>query len=65
MGIINKGKELKGMGPVNPDPKPSDSLTKDEVGFILEKLKTADFKGSEFESFYFLWVKLSKILEEK
>ena len=33
--------------------------------FILEKLKTADFKGAEFESFYFLWVKLSKMLEEK
>jgi len=65
MAIINKGKEFKGMGPVNPDPKPPGPLTKDEIGFILEKLKTSDFKGAEFESFYFLWVKLSKMLEEK
>ena len=67
MAIINKGKEFKGMGPglKSPDPKPSEPLTKDEIGFILEKLKTADFKGAEFESFYFLWVKLSKMLEEK
>jgi len=65
MAIINKGKEFKGMGPVNPDPKPSEPLTKDEIGFILEKLKTADFKGAEFEGFYYLWVKLSKMLEEK
>lgn len=65
MAIITKGKEFKGIGPgpKNPDPKPSESLTKDEITFILEKLKTSDFKGAEFESFYFLWVKLTKMLE--
>lgn len=40
-------------------------LTKAELTFILSKLKSATYKGSEFETFYAVWVKLSTILEKK
>ena len=36
-----------------------------ELSFILSKLKSAQYLGSEFETFYSVWVKLSKLLEEK
>ncbi len=40
-------------------------LTKSELTFILSKLKSATYIGSEFETFYAVWVKLSTILEKK
>jgi hypothetical protein len=40
-------------------------ITESELTFILTKLKSAQYLGSEFETFYSVWVKLSKILEEK
>lgn len=40
-------------------------LTKSELTFILSKLKSATYKGSEFETFYAVWVKLSTLLEKK
>jgi len=40
-------------------------ITKSELSFILTKLKGAQYLGSEFETFYAVWVKLSKLLEEK
>lgn len=40
-------------------------LTKSELTFILNKLKSATYKGSEFETFYAVWVKLSTLLEKK
>jgi len=38
-------------------------LTVKNLEFILSKLKTAQFRGSEFEHFYTVWVKLSSKLE--
>ena len=40
-------------------------LSAGELSFILSKLKSAQYLGSEFETFYSVWVKLSKLLEEK
>lgn len=40
-------------------------LTKSELTFILSKLKSATYIGSEFETFYAVWVKLSTLLESK
>lgn len=56
MGIIDKGV-------TNPAPQQLD-LTADELKFILTKLRTATYTGNEFETFYLVWVKLSKALEK-
>lgn len=39
------------------------NLTTKELEFILSKLKSATYTGSEFEQFYAVWVKLSSKLE--
>ena len=56
MGIIDKGA-------LNPAPQQLD-LTADELKFVLTKLRTATYTGNEFETFYLVWVKLSKALEK-
>lgn len=38
-------------------------LTIKDLEFILSKLKLADYKGTEFEQFYAVYVKLSASLE--
>ncbi len=40
-----------------------ESFTLEEVEFLLIKLRTADYKGSEFETFFNIYVKLTKELE--
>ena len=40
------------------------SLTSEELDFILKKLRSADYKGHEFETFFKIWTKISKILQE-
>ena len=56
MGIIDKG---------GTDPTPQQlDLTADELKFVLTKLRTATYTGNEFETFYLIWVKLSKALEK-
>lgn len=40
-------------------------ITKSELTFILSKLKSATYIGSEFETFYAVWVKLSTLVESK
>lgn len=45
-------------------PKVKDnSLTQKELEFILTKLRTADYKGNEFEMFFNVFKKLSEGLE--
>ena len=39
-------------------------LNKEEVKFILTKLRTADYKGQEFETFYNVYTKLQDQLEK-
>jgi hypothetical protein len=40
------------------------SLTKQEIEFILSKLRNSEYKGHEFERFYVIWVKLNSMLEK-
>lgn len=49
----------------NPQHKGSSQLTKKEIQFLLNKMKTAQFTGAEFEQFYSVFTKLSKQLENK
>lgn len=53
MGLIDKAK---------PKVK-DDSLTQKEIEFLLAKLRTADYKGSEFEMFFTVFKKLSDGLD--
>ena len=39
-------------------------FSKKEIEFLLAKLRTATYKGEEFEAFYNIWVKLSTELEK-
>ena len=39
------------------------SFTVEEIEFLLIKMRTADYKGSEFETFFNIYVKLTKELE--
>lgn len=53
MGLIDKTK-----------PKIKDEkLTAKELEFILAKLRTADYKGNEFEMFYNVFKKLTDALD--
>jgi len=39
-------------------------FSKKEIEFLLAKLRTATYKGDEFEAFYNVWVKLTNELEK-
>jgi len=41
----------------------SQELSKEEIVFILAKLRTADYKGNEFEKFYNVYTKLQDTLD--
>ena len=43
----------------------SKELTKAELEFILLKLRSATYRGDEFEMFYNTWVKLVNQIEER
>jgi len=44
--------------------KIEDSFTAEECKFLLLKLRSATYTGYEFETFYNIWVKVSKELEK-
>ena len=55
MGLLDKAK---------PKPKVEDvNLSKEEITFILAKLRLADYKGNEFEKFYNVYTKLQDRLD--
>lgn len=56
MGLIDK---------IKPQPKQEEveNLTIEELKFLLSKLRTATYTGHEFETFYNIWVKITKELE--
>lgn len=56
MGIIDK------VGGISTPPQ--SDLTAEDFKFLLSKLRTATYTGHEFETFYLVWVKLSKALEK-
>jgi hypothetical protein len=45
-------------------PAPTGNLTKAEIEFVLKKLRTADYKGSEFETFFNVFNKLTQELQK-
>lgn len=50
---------------VKNQPKEVESLlTKKELEFILVKLRTATYKGDEFETFYNVWVKITDQIDK-
>ena len=56
MGLFDK---------INPSSKQEEvnSFTAEELKFLLSKLRSATYTGHEFETFYNIWVKVSKELE--
>jgi len=55
MGLLDK---------IKPTPKQEvENLTAEELKFLLSKLRTATYTGHEFETFYNIWVKVTKELE--
>lgn len=58
MGLLEKTKSIKTVAD-------NETFTKDELQFLLTKLRTADYKGSEFERFYNIYVKLQNLLDNK
>ena len=49
----------------NIESEKNNELTKKEIQFLLNKMKTAQFIGAEFEQFFSVFTKLSKQLENK
>jgi hypothetical protein len=56
MGILDKK--------VSTQPAASLELSKDELKFILAKLRTAEYKGVEFETFYTVYSKIQDQLDK-
>jgi hypothetical protein len=56
MGLIDK---------MRPQSKQEEveGFTPEELKFLLSKLRSATYTGHEFETFYNIWVKVSKELE--
>lgn len=58
MGLLDK------IGGKTGKTEPQSGFTKKEIEFLLAKLRTATYKGDEFEAFYNIWVKLTNELEK-
>lgn len=41
----------------------SQELTKKELEFLLAKMRSATYRGDEFETFYNVWVKITDKIE--
>jgi len=54
MGLVNKVKTSK---------EENEVLTKQESEFILTKLRSATYKGEEFEMFYTVYRKIAKHID--
>ena len=54
MGLVSKAKSSK---------KEEEDLTKQEAEFILAKLRSATYKGEEFEMFYLVYRKIAKHID--
>lgn len=57
MGLLDKMKPSQ-------QEEGSDGFTAEELKFLLLKLRSATYTGHEFETFYNIWVKVSKELEK-
>ena len=56
MGLLDKA--------IQPTKKQDDSLTPQELEFIMKKMRSAAYIGDEFELFYTVFVKLTKELDQ-
>lgn len=56
MGLIDKVKK---------DRKTDSDLTVQDCEFILTKLRSASYKGDEFEQFYIVFKKVTEIIEKQ
>ena len=64
MGFLDKVKTEKQK--IIPQTDTSTSLlTSEELQFILTKLRSATYKGEEFETFYTVWMKLVTEIETR
>jgi hypothetical protein len=66
MAIIPKGKVIQGeeaRAKITEEIITKTSLTPKELEFILTKLKDANYRGHEFETFYAVWVKVSTMIK--
>ena len=55
---------LDKLGAKNSKSETQSGFTQKEIEFLLAKLRTATYKGDEFEAFYNIWVKLTNELEK-
>lgn len=53
MGLLDKVRTPKKSS------QDSQELTKRELEFLLAKMRSATYKGDEFETFYNVWVKIT------
>lgn len=51
--------------PVDTPPPPTSDFTENELGFILTKLRSANYTGAEFDMFYTVWMKLVNLQPKK
>lgn len=56
MGLLDKA--------VQPTKKQDETLSHQEIEFIMKKMRSATYVGEEFELFYTVFVKLSKELDQ-
>lgn len=47
------------------EPSTKELFTKEEATFLISKLRQATYQGTEFETFYQIMSKLSKIAEKQ
>lgn len=57
MGLLDKARPK--------EPRPEGSFTKEELQFLLAKLRTAEYKGVEFEKFYNVYTKIQDQLDKE
>lgn len=51
--------------PVSQAETPTTLLSVEELEFVLAKLRSATYKGEEFETFYTVWMKLVTEIETR
>lgn len=57
MGVLDKGRQPQKGGNIE--------FSKEELKFILAKLRTAEYKGTEFEMFYNVYTKVQDRLDQQ
>lgn len=57
MGLLDKGRQPQKGGNIE--------FSKEELKFLLAKLRTAEYKGTEFEMFYNVYTKVQDRLDQQ